>query len=244
MFKCWNSIKSEEYDVILNKRFTNTELNSLENRIKFSIRVILDLAINKDHINNLENEFIIKDFIYSNGDEMGVILENSVTNKIWILFRGTYKSWQLKEEIKFIEESYYNGICHKGFLNIYKSLKLKDFILKNPNKSFIVAGHSLGGALASLLSIDLHLAGRTYETYIFGSPRICSGNITSLNLNIYNIQNVNDVIPNAYLYLFPFIKKITFDNFGKSYYYDSEEGCSLKNHSLISYYNNIDLLFS
>ena len=115
---------------------------------------------------------------------IGLILGSS--SSIVLAFRGT----QTKEELIAIDgdafpstpswaSSWYYG--HKGFLWLYDQIRTEVLqLLSNTDfsggKKFYLTGHSLGGGLATVCAVDLHVNySATYPVptvYTYGSPRV------------------------------------------------------------------------
>lgn len=125
-----------------------------------------------------EKSFVIED---RNTDTHCFALVNK--NTMTLVFRGTNSIKGLVNDIKFFKKSvpYDNASpkikVHTGFINAYKSEKIRGNILGLMNDeidSVRVTGHSLGGALAILCAIDLqyNFPDRDYEVIVFGSPRV------------------------------------------------------------------------
>ncbi len=107
-----------------------------------------------------------------------------------------------------------SGTTEDGFTAIYKSLRVgRDpasataaasaaaYIHAGTATSATVAGHSLGGALASLLTMDIALNSecRTPTVYTFASPRtgdhMFAGSFDALIANSYRVFNRSDLVP-------------------------------------------------
>jgi triacylglycerol lipase len=76
-------------------------------------------------------------------------------------------------------ESSSGAMMHRGFITAYFSVRdsIHDYMLRNPSVSKVVTtGHSLGGALATLCTIDIQYnfssRVKTIEAYTFGSPKV------------------------------------------------------------------------
>lgn len=106
-------------------------------------------------------------------------------DKLILAFRGTNSVKNFMNDIKFIKKAvpYDNPQSkirvHSGFINAYKSDKIRGRIIKivgaDPQiKRIRVTGHSLGAALATLCAVDLqyNFPDRDYEVILFGSPRV------------------------------------------------------------------------
>lgn len=117
-----------------------------------------------------------------------------------IVFRGTepkqksdiwadLKTWKKKSQTK--------GSIHSGFMGetdkVWESVK--KFVGDNSDKNLYIAGHSLGGAMASVASSRLQQHAPLKMTYTYGSPRV--GNSSWRNYQTWShqrIQNNNDVV--------------------------------------------------
>ena len=117
-----------------------------------------------------------------------------------IVFRGTepkqksdiwadLKTWKKKSQTK--------GSIHSGFMGetdkVWESVQ--KFVSDNKDKDLYIAGHSLGGAMASVASSRLQNHGPLKTTYTYGSPRV--GNSSWRDYQTWShqrIQNNNDVV--------------------------------------------------
>lgn len=103
----------------------------------------------------------------------------SNSDYLFVVFKGTSTIKDFITDISFIQKDDSYGIpgeIHAGFYNVIKD-KFADIveILKtNPNKKIVISGHSLGGALATVL-FSYCLVNHPHlntELYTFGSPRV------------------------------------------------------------------------
>lgn len=134
----------------------------------------------------------------STGNACGYTAYNPAEDEVMIVFRGTQplsiKNWI--DDLDFLKTSYPGcADCHvhRGFYYTY--LEVRDQILANarslfakyPNSRKLVTGHSLGGALAVLASIDIvQLFGPIDEFYTYGQPRVGDKNFADF---------VNSIVP-------------------------------------------------
>jgi predicted lipase len=160
-------------------------------------------------LNEYNKVFYITD---KTNNYLSVITYNN--DKINIAFRGTINKNNLMLNLYAKQENYLNKSIkiHSGYLNIYLNFKEKlifiiNNIIKNNNiKLFIITGHSLGGSIASLCTIDLfNYYNKNYtknnynfRCYTFGSPKIGNKNFANYyNSKIkysYRFVNNNDLI--------------------------------------------------
>ena len=147
------------------------------------------------------------------------IFYKAPTNQVIVSFRGTNSNLQLMAEFlggigavydlqpgfpEFRVLSYF----YNKYKNTIRSTLFKDLNIvkaKYPTASYVITGHSLGGALATLASFDLSKSGMIpkskMQLYNFGSPRV--GNyefVTALmkeGFPIYRIVNSRDPVPHV-----------------------------------------------
>ena len=115
-------------------------------------------------------------------DTHGFIAQNDT--EVVVVFRGTvlYSFKNIGSDIRFVRTRVVpnrSELCHSGFVNalnsVYESINiaLQPFIKKK--KNIFITGHSLGAALASLLTFRLSLSLKTKnfpEMFVFGCPPV------------------------------------------------------------------------
>jgi hypothetical protein len=109
-----------------------------------------------------------------------------------IAFRGTETIWEWIQDADFLTTPYpfvpHGGGTDDGFTEVYKSLcldpkspsqrlvhSLPQLLGNNPQTSFIVCGHSLGAAIASLFALDVvgnSILPASMQVYTFASPYV------------------------------------------------------------------------
>lgn len=134
----------------------------------------------------------------------GMFLELQKDGTQWVSIRGT-QNWSnmvddLKYELEFTPEL--NIRAHQGFVGLYRMAwdQLKERLDKK--KPIRISGHSLGGAVASLLALKLKKDGyHVVEVVTFGAPKFTDfeGCVEFLRLHIplLRITNKGDPIPAA-----------------------------------------------
>lgn len=141
-------------------------------------------------------------------------------NIIAIVFKGSQEpmDWFTNFNTK-AQDFHQQGRVHQGFHHslelFFKSLKQKkfsdgkvppDFLSRdideiNANTKIIIAGHSLGGAIAALAGCSLLEKGilpENLSVYTFGAPPIACKDFCNFyqnKLNIYRFVNTNDMVP-------------------------------------------------
>jgi hypothetical protein len=130
------------------------------------------------------------------------------------------------------------GQVHAGFLHIYDSIKpeLATLLRTSNRTNHFVAGHSLGGALATLLARDLEPS--TTECHTFGGPRVGDYDFTKTLEDhlFYRLVNSVDVIPATPLSVMPNIDDYNdvylYQHAGREERFTDNWGSLLKNHIL------------
>ena len=171
----------------------------------------------KDKSEKIENinKFYLEAFPFEDKktDTQGFLV--IIEKELMIYFRGTEveKKQDWITDIKCNQLVYpYNNVnskikVHNGFITAYKSVRgyVHNFIKMNRNniEKITVLGHSLGGALAILCSIDIQYNFSEYSkelfVYTYGAPKV--GNkefVESYNKRMLNKNRIylrNDVVP-------------------------------------------------
>lgn len=129
-------------------------------------------------------------------------------NTLDICFRGTSNINDICYNLNIIPKSFIKDEfkVHSGFLNKYLVIrdmiinKTKEIMNNNQIEHIYLSGHSSGGAIANIASLDYHYLypNITINTITFGSPRVANkAFIEEYNKKIKNsvrIVNDNDII--------------------------------------------------
>ncbi len=148
---------------------------------------------------------------------MGIVAQNTdpaCATDIFIGVRGTEGIWEWLQDFNFLMRTFPNvtgsGLTEDGFTDMYLSFSLKPVAtgtfmsdiaaLLPANSTVTIAGHSLGGALVTLLALDMTVNTKlTVDLYTLASPRV--GDLSFHNLfnhvvpNAYRIANRLDIVP-------------------------------------------------
>lgn len=141
-----------------------------------------------------------------------VYFYSKITQTTLISFTGTsfYSEWL--EDLRFeqtkplginnIDEFNTMALVHTGFYKVYMSVKPQIHQLLNSNisKQVIISGHSLGGALSTLCSLDIYNNSPwTLIHYSFASPRVGNpsfvSTFNSIVTNSFRVANTEDIVP-------------------------------------------------
>ena len=141
--------------------------------------------------------------------ELAIYGYNKAYNYIFIGFRGStnLENWITNIHFSMIYPYSNNIGIEKGFYNLFESMKIEIYnnikILskKYNSKKLLITGHSLGGAISTLLNFDVLYNGLEYKTYLitFGSPRVGNQNfVNEFNKHksySFRITHNYDIVP-------------------------------------------------
>jgi len=195
----------------------------------------------------------------------GIICTNK--DNILLIFRGTQyidewiKNINVEQSFFLLHQNIKNNNAlqdidlapsvHRGIYQIYNKIKSEIFSVLNnlnpsKNKNIIIAGHSLGSAIATICTVDLHYNNyKNIVTYIFASPRVGNKKFAQLiqNLPIYSLINSLDVIPSTPTAVVPNFNNINqpyiYFDAGKIVRFQDNWDSITNNHSLAIYLNNL-----
>ncbi len=201
---------------------------------------------------------ILKKLLYYNNSIIGTIHYAESNRVVWITFRGTSNTYEWRQNFNFKQANYYNinekqamftcgnknhSLCHKGFLDIYSNFR-KDIIntlVEISIDKIIINGHSLGGALATLCTMEL-MDKYTCYTYIFGGPRVCR--YAHIHSPFFRIQNTTDIVTSIPLSVMPNLKihnePISYTHTGTCVEFTINRHSLVNNHLLPVYLYAID----
>jgi triacylglycerol lipase len=150
-------------------------------------------------------------------DTQCVLLMDASTKSVIIVFRGSEQKksdWETNLNFGLIEDreqiypytgqSNSNAKMHRGFARAYFSVRdeIHEYLKNNAIAQVTVTGHSLGGALATLCSVDIQYNFSnqvTVESYTYGAPKVGnSGFVESYNRrvpNTYRFVHGIDLVP-------------------------------------------------
>ena len=115
-----------------------------------------------------------------------------------VVFCGTNALLDWKMNIQTLQDSFVGGArVHRGFKKCFASLVAKIQELPLAEGILILAGHSLGAALATMTAVALNQNKIPVQAcYSFGSPRIGNGRFVELvtELPVYRLVNNCDIV--------------------------------------------------
>ena len=125
-------------------------------------------------------------------------------NTLYVAFRGCQSKDDFSSTLDItMVKSDHGGKVHEGFLDRSRTLPT-DYILKCSDAydcdSIVTCGHSLGGAVSSILATELmKITQKPVFNITFGAPLFCNRDFYKANENIeknfLHYVNLDDVIP-------------------------------------------------
>ncbi len=125
----------------------------------------------------------------------------------FVVFRGTRTAREWTKNLSFNLKGYFisgRGEVHAGFLDVYASLReslLAAVAALRGSSRIFIAGHSLGGALATLAAPDIRSESSAHieAIYTFASPRVGNGEfVRSFDRDFkgrcFRIANGSDIV--------------------------------------------------
>ena len=113
-----------------------------------------------------------------------------------IAIRGTANAGNVVSDIdaRFYHDKSAEILFHRGFhdaaLKVYDSIKNQ-----HKDKTIYLTGHSLGGAMAQILSIWYKQDGHITQVYTFGAPKIAVGGWWKFEIPHFRVVYENDPVP-------------------------------------------------
>lgn len=135
---------------------------------------------------------------------------------------GTQSLRDALVDSRFLQETFHESGCvHAGFLREYEAIQADvfDYVLSNPKRTVRISGHSLGGAIATLLAVELAKDGFQVELVTLGSPRVGDGEFKKTYEALTNIDHVR-IVHN--LDLVPRLPKFNYQHVCDPLHIDSE----------------------
>ncbi|HVY62021.1 MAG TPA: lipase family protein [Planctomycetota bacterium] len=146
---------------------------------------------------------------------MGFIASKGAKGEdVAIAIRGTGNASDAATDLNFSKATdahlFSDMKCHKGFLNAYLKLQapiketLKNIRAQGGAQNILVAGHSLGGALATLCALDLRAESfpeyKKVILYTFGAPKVFAESTAAKKFKAivgdsYRVVNPHDSVP-------------------------------------------------
>jgi len=181
---------------------------------------------------------------------LGMILQSATT--VVIVFRGTESITELLADTDMLQVRYpyaaSAGKAHRGFTRLY-GRAARDAVLRclrkhSADKTILIAGHSLGGALATLCALDVavHSKFKQPQLYTFASPKVGDAAfVAAFDRAIRHsirIVNESDLIP----VLPPSLRNAEYRHVKGAYRLRFSRSTVMSNHTIRSYYRELALL--
>ena len=136
--------------------------------------------------------------VYENGTTVGDLMYRMYYKEgvTIIAIRGTANAGNVVTDVdaRFYHDKSAEILFHRGFhdaaLKVYDSIKNQ-----HKDKTIYLTGHSLGGAMAQILSIWYKQDGHIVQVYTFGAPKIAVGGWWKFNVPHFRVVFETDPVP-------------------------------------------------
>ncbi|WP_416731005.1 lipase family protein [Fictibacillus sp. JL2B1089] len=188
-----------------------------------------------------------REIITDSGETFGFIAESE--DSLVVAFRGTKTMDNVSSylDVSQIPYTYVtnSGLTHRGITKIYSTFR--DSLLEDINqhysadKKLLVTGHSLGGSLAALFTLDaaVNTNFKNPILYSFASLPIADENFTKKFYkevkNSIRVVNVHDAISNCMTPLFFKNKPLLNLPIGQEYKLNFKNRLYIQNHRILCY---------
>jgi hypothetical protein len=183
-----------------------------------------------------------------------VVPSKSATGKdlFVIAIAGTNTYSDVRDDLKGQLVDFYGVGARAGFVDAFQQSypAIREMAGANPNAQFIVAGHSLGAAVATLVAIGLgaDFPGISVALYASATPRTGTrsliGLLNRVAPNHWHIANRADVIPTFPLSVSPLMGdggvKSLYASFDRIAIFETQSGTLTNNHNTHSYLCGIE----
>ncbi|MCM8525394.1 MAG: lipase family protein [Lentisphaeraceae bacterium] len=115
-----------------------------------------------------------------------------IDNTVFLIFQGSCSREDAFLDANFFPKKEESFAMHRGFSKAFSYLwpQIETFVNELKDEKLIIAGHSLGGALAYIASTRV----RFHSVYTFGAPRVSFGNSDHSQKNIFRFVNCSDIV--------------------------------------------------
>jgi hypothetical protein len=234
-------------EVIFMMHAIQTVYNQIPDLAGYSkLETINSLAFSNEEQQYIDSRMLV-DIERSNGNPWAYVYQNNMDpNDLLIAIRGTESimEWIKDFEINKVPFVSFTGQkkdvkVENGFFSIYKAIRTELFaILQQYKPSRLkISGHSLGGALATLLAYDIALSAPEIKPILFtyGTPRTGDQNFVNAIKQINSkdaakltfVVNIKDIVPKLPPTLFGY-ESIPFSNYQLCF----DTGNTIRNHIL------------
>lgn len=162
---------------------------------------------------------------------------------------GTLTYHDVRKDLRDAHVEFYGAHAHQGFVQEWKQIypAVRRLAAQNPAAQFIVAGHSLGAAVATLIAaaLGVDFPGIGLALYAAATPRTGAQDLIALldraAPNHWHIANRADVIPTLPLAVSPITtgprqgETVLYADFDRVVYFDVQTGSVGGNHYTDAY---------
>ena len=127
------------------------------------------------------------------------VQRNDSTRTQWVAFRGTQTLGDVKLDARYTHhrDTVLGIYLHQGFASAADELLPALLPHLRPDYETILTGHSLGGAVAAVMTLHLESLGYTVRAQTFGQPKVTNieGARMHASINLTRFVNGRDPVP-------------------------------------------------
>lgn len=180
---------------------------------------------------------------------VGVFLQGTT---LIYAFRGTVTKNEMRIDLRTNQTPWFDRMSvHSGFLELYRSYRTNLLQwLHTAHQRVYISGHSLGGALASMMALDISQRMGEHNVFCvtFGAPRVgdeeFAQRLNQSNVRMLRYANKADVITSLPLNLMPDFSKrkgtFMYIHAGEEHSFIQNEKDMKTNHSMAMYVRYMD----
>lgn len=116
---------------------------------------------------------------------------------VWIAMRGTVNKWHWLSNLRILKTDYYGIRSHRGFSESARSVleQVRSVLDDHEGKRIVFTGHSMGGAVATLLAVACRST--PVELITFGQPCVSTSDELDRTIRGHYVRIVNgsDIVP-------------------------------------------------
>lgn len=141
----------------------------------------------------------------------GLVGFSELYDAVVIAFRGSMDIRNWIDNLTFFKKRAYTQfpgvLVHEGFYWAYRSVatdltaRVEALRRRYPHSAVLVAGHSLGGAVAAICAFEMKYIAKqpVHMLYTFGKPRVGNERFSALlrnsSMEVYRVTHFRDIVP-------------------------------------------------
>ncbi len=188
----WSCTLGKDWNNIKTTRMVDDKETQVSDMIFIPFITLVDFKKGIQYASYVDNKKTSTTALFYTDEERAVIAVRGTFEKADMLIDA-----DAQQVIPEVPDVKIQGKLHQGFytqaLAIIREQNFRNFVTNISNKKLFVTGHSLGGAVATILSAYLSERGLKPLLYTYGSPRVGDVNfVKAYNDKFVHFRHVND----------------------------------------------------